>query len=96
MNVDQDVLIELRDQVISSAMPLVEDQSLPAEKRFSMLMTIIEADPSIDLLRKAFSVAQSIESPVVRADALLDVVDEIDLLLEASTVVEPSTEIVEA
>ena len=85
MSVDQDVLIELRDQVISTALPLVEDQTMPAEKRFSMLMTIIEADPSIELLRKAYTVAQTIENSVVRADALLDIVDEIDLLLEATS-----------
>ena len=85
MSVDQDVLIELRDQVISTALPLVEDQTMPAEKRFSMLMTIIEADPSIELLRKAYTVAQTIENSVVRAYALLDIVDEIDLLLEATS-----------
>jgi hypothetical protein len=73
-----DTLLELKQQALRQLTPLVGhlDQS-PLDK-FRTTMMLIQASDDKSLLTQAYDAAQAIEDEKVRAQALLDVVNEIN------------------
>lgn len=77
-NTQDDGLLKLKQQALQSLAPLVDqlDQS-PGEK-FKTTMMLIQASDNADLVHEAYDAANKIEDEKARAQALLDVVNEIN------------------
>jgi predicted component of type VI protein secretion system len=75
---DNDELLSLKQQALQQLTPLVGHLSQSAEEKFRTLMMLIQASDNEGLLKDAYEAAQSIEDEKVRAQALLDVVNEIN------------------
>ena len=69
-DIKQDALKELR--------PLVEKLELPADEKFDTLLLIIRSTDDVSLLPEAHNAARAIADETRRAQALLDVIKEID------------------
>jgi hypothetical protein len=73
-----DDLLEMKKQALSQLSPLVDKLEQPAEERFKTLMMMVQASDDQSLLKQAYEVAQKIEDEKVRAEALLNVINEIN------------------
>lgn len=69
-SIKKDALAELR--------PLVDKLDLPADEKFDTLLLIIRSTDDKSLVQSAYDAAKSITDESKRAEALLDVVKEID------------------
>lgn len=69
-NIKKDALGELR--------PLVDKLSLPADEKFDIMLLIIRSTDDQSLVGAAHAAAKGIEDETKRAQALLDIVKEID------------------
>lgn len=69
-SIKKDALTELR--------PLVDKLNLPAEEKFDTLLLIIRSTDDKSLVSQAHAAAKAIEDDGRRAEALLDVIKEID------------------
>lgn len=68
--IKKDALAELR--------PLVDKLDLPADEKFDTLLLIIRSTDDKSLVQSAYDAAKAITDDAKRAEALLDVVKEID------------------
>lgn len=68
--IKKDALAELR--------PLVDKLDLPADEKFDTLLLIIRSTDDKSLVQSAYDAAKAITDEAKRAEALLDVVKEID------------------
>lgn len=75
---DQTKLSGLKHQALAKLSPLVEDLDQPPLEHFRTLMMLIQATDNTDLLSRALETAGSIGNDKERAQALLDVVNEIN------------------
>lgn len=73
-----DNLLTLKQQALQQLTPLVGHLDQTPEERFRTTMMMIQAADNKDLLRTAYEAAQAIPDEKVRAQALLDVVNEIN------------------
>lgn len=82
---DNDALLDLKQKALQQLTPLVGhlDQS-PLEK-FRTTMMLIQASDNKSLLKDAYDAAQTIEDEKIRAQALLDVVNEINYFTQSKT-----------
>jgi len=73
-------LINIKQEALQSLKPLVShlDQTQNAEERFRTRMMMIQASDDQSLIPEAYDAAKAIEDDKVRAQALLDVVNEIN------------------
>ena len=71
-------LMELKQQALQQLTPLVGHLQQSPEDRFRTTMMLIQASDNQSLLKDAYEAAQAIEDEKVRAQALLDVVNEIN------------------
>lgn len=71
-------LIDLKQEALQSLSPLVEKLDQTPEERFRTTMMMIQATDDSSKIRSAYEAAQKIEDEKVRAQALLDVVNEIN------------------
>jgi len=69
-NIKQNALAELR--------PLVDRLTLPPEEKFRTLLLIIRSTDDVSLLPVAYEAARAIPGENQRAQALLDVIKEVD------------------
>lgn len=69
-SIKKDALAELR--------PLVDKLDLPADEKFDTLLLIIRSTDDKSLVQSAYDAAKNITDETKRAEALLDVVKEID------------------
>ena len=76
-NVDQN-LLSLKQQALKQLTPLVDKLDQEPLEKFRTTMMMIQANDDKDLIQTAFSAAQSIESDNERAQALLDIINEIN------------------
>jgi hypothetical protein len=81
--VDQDSkedgeLIKLKQQALQDLAPLVDHLEQSNEEKFKTTMMLIQASDNSDLIPDAYEAANKIEDEKVRAQALLDVVNEIN------------------
>lgn len=71
-------LDELKKQALGSLSPLVDKLDQSPEEKFNTTMMLIQSNDNKDLLPKAYEAAQAIPDEAVKAQALLDVVNEIN------------------
>lgn len=73
-----DDLLKLKQQALQQLTPLVGHLEQSAEDRFRTFMMMIQASDDQSLINSAYEAAQEIEDEKIRAQALLDVVNEIN------------------
>lgn len=73
-----DDLLGIKQSALLQLAPLVGQLDLPAADKFKALMMLIQASDNQDLIPKAYEAAQAIEDEQLRAQALLDIVNEIN------------------
>lgn len=78
-------LVDIRHQALQELSPLVDKLDQPAEERFRTLMMMVQATDNQSLLPKAYEAAKKIDDEQVRAQALLDVVNEVNYFTHPKT-----------
>lgn len=73
-----DDLLGIKQQALQQLSPLIGHLDQPPEERFRTTMMMIQASDNSSLLKTAYEVAQQITEDKERAQALLDVVNEIN------------------
>jgi hypothetical protein len=73
-----DDLLVIKQEALNSLSPLVHNLELKSEEKFKTLMMLIQASDNQTLVKEAYEAAQAIPDEKVRAQALLDVVNEIN------------------
>ena len=73
-----DNLIRLKQQALDNLAPLVDKLEQPPDERFKTLMMMIQASDDPTYLNEAYSAASQIKDEKERAQALLDIVNEIN------------------
>jgi hypothetical protein len=68
----------LKKDALAELRPLVDKLDLPANEKFDTLLLIIRSTDDKSLLGSAHEAAKSIEDETKRAQALLDIIKEID------------------
>ena len=76
--IDQTNLNSLKHQALTKLSPLVDDLEQPPLEHFRTLMMLIQATDDSSLIRRALETANSITDDKERAQALLDIVNEIN------------------
>ncbi|HEX5448202.1 MAG TPA: hypothetical protein VFW90_03335 [Candidatus Saccharimonadales bacterium] len=75
---DDNALLELKKQALHSLQPLVGHLDQTPEEKFKTTMMLIQATDNPSLVQEAYSAANQITDEKIRAQALLDVVNEIN------------------
>lgn len=79
---DDQELLDVKQQALEQLTPLVDKLDIPAEEKFNTYMMIIRASDDSKLIKPAFDAAQAIADDDKKAQALLDVVNEINYLTQ--------------
>jgi hypothetical protein len=74
----EDMLIGLKEQALSNLSPLIGHLEQTPEEKFKTLMMLIQASDNSSLIKEAYEAAGQIQDEKARAQALLDVVNEIN------------------
>ncbi len=74
---DED-LLDIKHKALEELFPLIDKLNQTPEERFKTLMMIIQASDNYALIDKAYQVAQTIDEDKQRAEALLDIINEIN------------------
>lgn len=75
---DAEELLDIKKQALEDLNPLVDKLEQSPEERFRTTMMMIQASDNQTLVKQAFEAAQGIEDDKARAQALLDVINEIN------------------
>src|SRR5579862_4444434 len=73
-----DDLIDLKQQALQNLQPLVSHLEQSPEEKFKTTMMLIQATDNSSLVKQAYEAANQITDEKARAQALLDVVNEIN------------------
>lgn len=73
-----DDLLELKQQALQSLQPLVDHLDHTPEEKFKTTMMLIQATDNSALIKQAYETANQITDEKARAQALLDIVNEIN------------------
>jgi hypothetical protein len=76
-------LIDIKMQVLNELSPLVDELDQNPEDKFRTLMMMIQASDNQDLVKQAYAAAHTIEDEKTRAQALLDIVNEINYFTQS-------------
>jgi hypothetical protein len=87
---DSNDLLSIKQQALQQLSPLLGHLDQPPEERFRTTMMMIQASDNSSLLRTAYEAAQQIADEKVRAQALLDVVNEINYFTQHEGESEPA------
>jgi hypothetical protein len=79
-----DALLDLKQQAITQLSPLVSHLDQTPEEKFRTTMMLIQSTDNSALLQEAYTSAQAIPDEKVRAQALLDIVNEINYFTQQS------------
>lgn len=71
-------LLQIKQQALQQLSPLVGHLDQTPEEKFRTTMMMIQASDNQDLIKDAYAAAQSIEDEKTRAQALLDIINEIN------------------
>ncbi len=77
---DSGDLGDVKQEAISELRPLVDKLNLPAEEKFDTYLLLIRSTDDKSLIAPAHEAAKNIADEARRAQALLDVIKEIDFL----------------
>ena len=75
---NQDALINIKSQALNNLAPLVGHLDQSPEEKFKTTMMLIQASDNADLVKDAYDIANQISDEKLKAQALLDVVNEIN------------------
>lgn len=75
---NQDALVSIKEQALTNLAPLVNHLDQSPEERFKTTMMLIQASDNSSLVKDAYEAANQITDEKARAQALLDVVNEIN------------------
>lgn len=75
---NEDALVSLKEQALNSLSPLVGHLDQTPEEKFKTTMMLIQASDNSTLIKEAYEAANKITDEKTRAQALLDVVNEIN------------------
>ncbi|MEX1059309.1 MAG: hypothetical protein WEC17_02670 [Candidatus Saccharimonadales bacterium] len=78
VNADGGELLDIKQQALHSLAPLVHQLEQTPEEKFKTTMMLIQASDNASLIRDAHEAANAIPDEKARAQALLDVVNEIN------------------
>ncbi|HVS79326.1 MAG TPA: hypothetical protein VHD84_03530 [Candidatus Saccharimonadales bacterium] len=81
---DDNNLIDIKQQALSSLSPLINHLDQTPEEKFKTLMMLIQASDNSHLIKDAYEAANQIGNEKARAQALLDVVNEINYFTQNS------------
>lgn len=73
-------LTTVKSEAISELRPLVDKLSLPAEEKFDTYLLLLRSTDDRSLIEPAHEIAKQITDEARRAQALLDIIKEIDFL----------------
>lgn len=73
-----DGLLQIKQQALQQLSPLVGHLDQTPEEKFRTTMMMIQASDNQDLIKDAYAAAQAIEDEKTRAQALLDIINEIN------------------
>lgn len=71
-------LADIKQQALEQLSPIVGHLDQPPEEKFKTTMMMIQASDDQSLIPEAYTAAQGIEDEKVKAQALLDIVNEIN------------------
>ena len=71
-------LIDIKQKVLKQLSPLIGHLDQSPEEKFNTLMMMIQASDDQSLIKSAYETAQNIDDEKVLAQALLDIVNEIN------------------
>jgi len=71
-------LLDIKQQALTQLSPLVGHLDQSPEEKFRTTMMMIQASDNQSLIKSAFEAAQAIDDEKTRAQALLDIVNEIN------------------
>lgn len=78
--VDESPLNEIKKDALSELRPLVDKLNVSPEEKFDTLLLMIRSTDDSSLIEQAHEAAKSIEDESKRAEALLEIIKEIDYL----------------
>lgn len=84
-SVSTDDLLDIKQGALQQLTPLLGHLDQSPEEKFRTTMMMIQASDNQDLLKNAYEAAQQIEDEKTRAQALLDVVNEINYFTQQGT-----------
>lgn len=85
-----DELRSLREQILADVTPLVAENTAGGPDGFALLLRLIQSGNAADeIYRKAYDSAKSIEDKGERLDALMSLLDEVDVDIDQQTSTEP-------
>lgn len=76
--VDTDDLLDLKQHALGDLGPLVDHLDQTPEEKFRTTMMLIQSTDNSSLIKDAYAAAQAITDDKIRAQALLDVINEIN------------------
>ena len=74
---DQDLAI-IKNKALEQLEPLLDQSELSIEDRFKTTMMMLQASDNQELVKRAYELAQQIKNPKIKAQALLDIINEIN------------------
>ena len=80
---DDDSLDPIKNQALEELRPLIEKLNIPAEEKFETYLLLIRSSDDKSLIAPAHQTALLIEDETKRAEALLDIIKEIEYLSSA-------------
>ena len=80
-----DQLLHIKQEAMQKLEGLVDHIDVSPEEKFKTTMMMVQANDNPDLLGKAYEAAQDIMDDKVRADALLDVINEVNYFTQMTT-----------
>jgi hypothetical protein len=78
-------LLSLKQQALTQLQPLVDQLDQTPEEKFRTTMMLIQSTDNQSLIQDAYDTAQTITDEKVRAQALLDVINEINYFTQQSS-----------
>jgi hypothetical protein len=75
---NEDALVSIKSQALNNLAPLVNHLDQTPEEKFKTTMMLIQASDNSELIKDAYAAANQISDEKDRAQALLDVVNEIN------------------
>jgi len=71
-------LIGIKKQALGDLSPIIDQLDLPPEEKFRTIMMVIQASDDQTMVKAAYTAAHSIEDEKSRAQALLDIINEVN------------------
>jgi hypothetical protein len=71
-------LIDIKQHALTELSPLIDKLDLPPEDKFRTLMMMIQASDDESLVKAAYAAAHAIPDEKARAQALLDIINEVN------------------